>query len=452
VRHSDAYCKLNYNITQQYASEPPTPPLSFAPPPAPRYRPPVPPTIRPITSDELVAWFTASSTAFYIWPNDPAAMAESRRETLEIDRALGAFEDGTIVGTFRSFSTRLTVPGGNRIPVNAISAVTVRPTHRRRGILRQMIAEDMRRAVARGDVASILIAAEWPIYGRFGFGPATWQARWTLRTRATTFDIAPTGRVEVVDRLAARQVLPAIYGAYAAGQPGEIERPEHRWDHELGLVESPGRPRWNGQVAIHRNDAGDPDAYVRFHGEEHWDDMAPDHRLIIDELHGATLEAEIDLWRHLAQMDLTAMVEGEVRREHEPMKWHLADGRAARVTSVTDFLWLRVLDVERALGERTYERDGTFVLEVIDDVDGAPGPAAGRYRLEVRDGAGTCTRSDAAPELTLDVRDLSAALLGGTRVADAFRAGRGTEHRPGALADTDRLLRTADEPWCTTWF
>jgi predicted acetyltransferase len=417
-----------------------------------RYRPPVPTTIRPITGDELAAWFAASGTAFYVWANDPHAMAEFRRPTIEIDRAIGAFEDGTIVGTFRSFATRLTLPGGGRIPVNAVSAVTVRPTHRRQGILTRMISDDTRRAAARGDAASILIAAEWPIYGRFGYGPATWQAKWTLRTRAATVKTGPIGRVEVVDRLAARQVIPAIYDAYAAGQPGEIERIDRRWDGDLGIEDAPGRPRWNGQVAIHRDDAGTPDGYVRFHGEEHWDDMVPDHRLIIDELHGATLAAEIDLWRHLAQMDLTASIEGEVRREHEPIKWHLSDPRAARVTGVADFLWVRVLDVPRVLAERTYERDGALVLEVTDQVEGAAGPAAGRYRLEVTGGAATCEPTTASPDLTIDVRHLSAAVLGGTRVMDTTRGGGAVEHRAGALANADRLFRTIEEPWCTTWF
>lgn len=412
----------------------------------------MPPTIRPITDDELVDWFAASGTAFYIWPSDPHAMAESRRPTLELDRTIGAFEDGTIVGTFRSFATRLTLPGGTRIPVNAVSAVTVRPTHRRQGILTSMIGDDTRRAAERGDAACILIAAEWPIYGRFGYGPGTWQAKWTIRTRATTVLTPPIGRVEVVDRLAARQVVPAIYEAYAAGQPGEIERIERRWDGDLGLEEFPGRPRFNGQIAIHRNDTGEPDGYVRFHGEEHWDDMVPDHKLIIDELHGATLAAEIDLWRHLAQMDLTTSVEGEVRREHEPIKWHLSDPRAARVTGVADFLWVRILDVPRVLSERSYERDGAIVLDVTDRVEGAAGPAAGRYRLDVADGAALCRPTDEAPDLTLDVRDLSAAILGGTRLMDATRGGGAVEHRPGALVAADRLFRTADEPWCTTWF
>lgn len=412
----------------------------------------MPVTVRPITLDELPAWFEAFGTAFYIWASDPHAMAEHRRDAMDLDRVLGAFEDGQMVGTYRSFANRLTVPGGARIPVGAVSAVSVRPTHRRRGTLRRMMTEDLTQSAARGEVASILVSAEWPIYGRFGYGPATWQTRWTLHTRASTFRVEPTGRVEVVSPLAARRLLPAIYEAYAAAQPGAIDRDDRRWDGDLGLVEAPGRPRWKGQVAIHRNAAGEPDAYARFHGEESWVDMRPEHRMLLDELHAATPAAEVDLWRHLAQMDLTATIQAEVRREHEPMQWFLSDPRAAQVTGRADFLWVRLLDIERALAARHYERDVTLVLDVLDDLGGTPGPAAGRYRLDVRGGSAICARTEADPDLTVDVRALGAAYLGGTRLADATRAGDGIEHRAGALAEADAFFRTADEPWCSTWF
>ncbi len=417
------------------------------------YRPPMPQTIRPITPDELPAWFQAFGTAFYIWANDPHATAAARRDTMDLNRALAAFEDdGTIVGTYRSFATRLTLPGGARLPVGAVSAVSVRPTHRRRGLLTRMITEDLRGSADRGEAASILIAAEWPIYGRYGYGPATWQAKWTLRTRAATFQTPPAGSVEVVDALTARSIVPGIYEAFVANQPGAIDRPDHRWDSELGLVESPGRPKWKGQVVIHRNAAGEPDGYARFHGEENWVDMFPEHRMVLDELHGVTPEVDIDLWRHLAQMDLTATIQAEVRREREPMQWALSDPRTAQVSGRSDFLWVRILDVPRALSERAYERDGELVLEVIDRLGDRDGPAAGRYRLAVAAGTATCEPTKGKPDLTVDVRALSAALLGGTRLIDATRAGGATEHRPGVLAEADRLFRTADDPWCSTWF
>ena len=412
----------------------------------------MPLTIRPITAEELPAWFEAFGTAFYVWASDPHAAAASRGPHMDLDRCLAAFEDGRIVGTYRSFPTRLTVPGGARLPVDAVSAVSTRPTHRRQGILTRLITRDLWESVERGELASILIAAEWPIYGRYGYGPATWQAQWTLHTRATSFRVPPVGTIEIRDALAARQVVPAIYDAYVAATPGAIDRPDHRWDAELGLVESPGRPKWKGQVVIHRNLAGEPDGYARFHGEENWVDMRPEHKMLVDELHGVTVDAELDLWRHLAQMDLTASITAEVRREHEPMQWALANPRAAQVTARADFLWLRLLDIEKALGARTYEQDGSLVLEVVDELGGKPGPAAGRYRLEARGGRATCERTTADADLTIDVRALSAAYLGGTRLGDAGRAGAMAEHRSGALRDADRLFLTVVEPWCSTWF
>jgi predicted acetyltransferase len=151
-------------------------------------------------------------------------------------------------------------------------------------------------------------------------------------------------------------------------------------------------------------------------------------------------------------MDLTATIRAETRREHEPLQWYLADARAARVTALADFLWVRPLDVERLLRERRYDRDGEVVLEITDVVDGKPGPAAGRYRLVARGGTGECGRTDAKPDLTLEVATLGAAILGGTRLVDASRSSGTVEHRPGALAEADAILWAADPPWCSTWF
>jgi predicted acetyltransferase len=371
---------------------------------------------------------------------------------MDLSRCFGAFEDDAIVGTYRSFPIRLTVPGGARLDAGAISAVSVRPTHRRQGILTGMIERDIRESAARGEVVSVLIAAEWPIYGRFGFGPATWQLKWTLRPRSAVFRVPATGTIEVVDAATARELVPGIYDAYAAGQPGEITRPDHRWDVELGIVEAPGRPIQKGQLIIHRNERGEPDGYAKFHGEENWVDMIPDHRMFIDELHGVDDVADVALWRHLAQMDITGSISAEVRREREPLRWALADGRVAQAGARTDFLWLRVLDVVRALEARRYDADGAVVLDVRDALAGGDGPAAGRYRLDVRDGAGSCARTDAVPELTVDAQQLGAAYLGGTSLAEMATGGGVTEHVPGALARADRLFTTARAPWCSTWF
>src|SRR5689334_5297565 len=268
----------------------------------------MPEVIRTLRKDELPQWFEAFATAFYMWNNDPQAMAAARGPYVDLERAFGAFNGEAMVGTYRSFASNLTLPGLARVPVSAVSAVSVRPTHRRRGTLTRMITRDLRESMARGEAASILIAAEWPIYGRYGYGPATWHAKWTLRTRAAGFRLQPVGRIEILNATQARPLLPELYARIAAAQPGEIDRTEHRWDFDLGLADPAGRPPWRGFVALHRDDAGTPDGYARYHGEEHWDDGIPDNSLVADDVRGVTLAAELDLWSHLAQMDLTATI------------------------------------------------------------------------------------------------------------------------------------------------
>jgi predicted acetyltransferase len=412
----------------------------------------VPVTVRAITPEELIDWVAASQTAFFIWPGDPVSSAEARRKYFEYDRTIGAFDGEAILGTHRTFAFQLALPGGLNVPVSGVTNVAVRPTHRRQGILSRLVAHDLATCVARGDVASVLISAEWPIYGRFGYGPATWQAKWTLRARAATFAGDPAGSVEILRPEAARAVLPEIYGRYQAGQPGEITKPDWWWDVDLGLIEMPGRTTWRGSVAIHRDVAGVADGFVRYRGEEHWDDGIPDNTLVVDDLHGVTVEAELELWRYLAQTDLVASIQATTRRPREPMQWYLSDSRAARVTGLTEFLWVRPLDVERLLGGRTYDSDGDLVIEVLDQLDGKAGPAAGRYRLEAGADGSRCARTTAAPDLTISAAALGAASLGGTRLVDMTRAGGATEHRPGILQTADRLFRTAEDPWCSTWF
>ena len=111
-------------------------------------------------------------------------------------------------------------------------------------------------------------------------------------------------------------------------------------------------------------------------------------------------------------------------------------------------MWVRLFDVPRALAARTYERTGSAVLEVVDPERGSPV----RVALDATPDGATCVATDRSPDLTLPIAALGAAYLGGTRLRDAVIATGADEHRPGALAAVDALLRTADEPWCSTFF
>ena len=136
-------------------------------------------TVRAITPDEAGAFRRALRAGFS--QNDTVDDDEWAKATLDpVDRVLAAFDGSSIVATFQSYQTELTLPGGATMPSGAVTAVTCRATHRRQGLLTRMMTADLDGSRDRGEAADVLIAAEYPIYGRFGYGPAAPSMGWEL--------------------------------------------------------------------------------------------------------------------------------------------------------------------------------------------------------------------------------------------------------------------------------
>jgi predicted acetyltransferase len=405
--------------------------------------------IRPIEEKDLPAFIESMSAGFLARP-DPEKVAAEVKPLWDLERAWAAFDGDRIVGTFRTWPTELTVPGGAQIPGAAVTNVTVLPTHRRRGVLRGMVATEHAAIRERGEAVAMLWASEWPIYGRFGYGPGCLDSTWTLDTRATTFLGAASGVVELAKPSeATRDLIMGVYGTWRLGQPGDIRRRDSGWDWDLGLRESAWDARWKGFLALHRDGAGVVDGYARYHSDDKWEQRQPHSTLTVDELHALNDEAYLALWRFLAEVDWVATVKAERRSPSERLRWYLTNARAAVISDVGESMWVRLFDIPRALETRSYERQGSVILEVIDaEAHG------GRTRVVLDAGPdGTTARpTRKSPDLTLDVSALSAAYLGGTPLRHAVIARGADEHRPGALAKADGLLRTLDEPWCSTFF
>ncbi len=409
----------------------------------------MPITVKPISTAELPAFIDVMSGTFLDRP-DVAKVAAEVEPIWDLSRAWAAREDGRLIGTFRSWPTELTVPGGRQLPAAAVTNVTVLPTHRRRGALRAMAAADHGASRERGEAFSLLYAAEYPIYGRFGYGSGTRLAVVTLDTHSTTFHTASTGRVEfMTPGDEASQAMRAVYEAWRLAHTGEIRRREFRWEIDLGRREVAWGTRWKGFFAVHRDATGAIDGYVRYRAEEKWEQGQPRSILNVDELQALTDDAYLGLWRFLGEVDLVSKVKAENRPATERLPWLLTNARAAVVSELGDGMWVRIHDVAGALGARTYEREGRLVLEVID-----PEAPNGRVRvqLDVSGGGATAATTRRSADLTLDGAALSAAYLGVTRLRDAVLAKGFDEHTPGALATADALLRTSDEPWGSTFF
>ena len=400
--------------------------------------------------DEELREFIEALTAGFLERPDVDKVTEDVRPIWDLERTWAAFDEGRICGTFRSWGTELTVPGGERLPAAAVSAVTVLPTHRRRGILRAMVEAEHGASRERGEALGLLYASEYPIYGRFGYGPAIREATLTLDTRATGFLASASGRVEII-RADAQAVaaLKGVFEAWRIRQPGEIRRPDHRWEYELALRDEPWGPTWKGFVALHRDGAGAVDGYVRYHADDKWERRQPANPVTVDELHALNETAYVSLWRFLAEMDWAATVKAERRSPSELLPWLLTNARALDTSDIGDGLWVRVFDVPRALAARTYEREGSMVLEVVDRE--APGGRT-RVKLDAGPAGATCTETDRSADLRLDVAALGTVYLGGNSLRQAAAGFGVDEHRDGARAEADALFRTLDEPWSSTLF
>ena len=406
--------------------------------------------IRRVRPDELAESIETLTAAFLERPDIDAAV-EQMRPRLDPDRTWIAHDGDRICGTFRSWPTEITVPGGARLPAAAVSGVTVLPTHRRRGILRGMVAAEHAAIRERGEVMALLHAAEYPIYGRFGYGQGTFEATWTLDTRSAVVVRPATGRVEyVVPGPDSLTLIRDVYERYRVGQPGEIRRMDYRWEGDLGITPGVWGPAWKGFLVLHRDEADAVDGYARFsRTEDRWDGNRPTNVLTLDELHALTTDAYATLWRFLAEMDWVATVKAPRRVRDERLPWLLADARHAQLTDVTDGIWVRLFDVAGALAARTYEREDRMVVEVVD----AERPE-GRFRVRLDagpDGA-TCVETTETADLTVPVEALGVAYLGGPSLRSAVLAGGADEHRTGAIDRLDALLRTRDEPWTSTFF
>ncbi|MEU9075916.1 GNAT family N-acetyltransferase [Kitasatospora sp. NPDC004745] len=404
--------------------------------------------IRAIAEDEVAAWDRALATGFL--RSHVGSAADFRRRQWEPGRMLGGFDGERCIATFRSFDVELTVPGGAAVRADAITAVTVSATHRRRGLLGAMMRRDLAAAADRGSAVAILIAAEYNIYGRYGFGPATRGHGWNVDLRRTRglregLPTVPGGRIDFVTMAELREVGADLHERWRRTQPGAIARDGLWWKRSTGELQVPGFEFKEPFAAVHRDADGAVTGLVVYRVDDKWDGSYPDCTLTVVDFLALDRATAAGLWRFVLSVDWVRKVVVENVGPDDPLPLLLQDPRAATPhVDNADFTWLRVLDVEAAFAARTYGAPGRVVLAVEDRL----GYAAGHWAVEVAaDGTGRCVRTTDDADLALDASVLGSLHLGGETAPRLAAAGLLTELRPGAAAAADLLLRTPLQPW-----
>jgi predicted acetyltransferase len=418
--------------------------------------------IRPIAEDEFDSFLTVDEHAFHGSP-----LAESDRrivlDRFEFDRTLAAFDGTAPVGITMCFSFQLSVPGQVVLPAAGVTFVAVLPTHRRRGVLSSMMRRQLADVRDRGEPLAVLWASESVIYSRFGYGRASWHLGFTLRRGEGTLTRAASAaaslersglRLRLTEPEAALPELAKIYDAVLPSRPGFYARNDAWWRR---VVYDPADQREGAgplRCLLAEDDSG-PRGYALYSGVDHWAEFLPENVLTVRELMAVDSAVGAALWADLLSRDLTSEFRVQRRPVDDSLLYQLADPRRTRPL-LNDGLWVRIVDVPAALAGRRYSGPVDTVIEVRDEI--LPSNA-GRWRLttagqaDSADGlAASCVPADGPADLALDVTELGAAYLGGTRLGAVAEAGLVSELRPGAVRQLSAAMSWDPAPWCPLVF
>jgi predicted acetyltransferase len=399
--------------------------------------------IRTIAEDEFESWMRAIESAFggHVSPED----VQNERKVIDPARCLAAMDGNDIVGCASSVVFEMTVPGGT-IPTVGITGVGVVPTHRRRGVNTALMRRQLDDIRDEGCAIAALFASEGGIYGRFGYGVATFEAHVDVETARSAFIPGHDGdgRVRLLERDAAKERFLSIFNRARLTRPGAMKMEPHWFDHEFAEKHFGEERKFF--FAVH--ETGDAVDGVAVYTIKHEWDLVPKNVVELYDLDALTPSASASMWRFVLDLDLVTKLTAWSRPADEPLLHLLREPRRLNLR-LRDGMYVRLLDVPRALTARRYPHDGRVVFDVRDAF--CPWNE-GRYALTSGGNGATCEQTDDEAHLLLTTNELAAAYLGGSTFSQLHRAGRVSEERAGALATADAMFAWDPPPWAMLHF
>jgi predicted acetyltransferase len=389
------------------------------------------------SEDELRATFGAANVAFGEELRDDDF--ELHKTEVLADRVVAAFDDGRPVGMTASIAFEMTIPGGVA-PTAGITYVGVMPSHRRRGILTEVMRQQLGDLRERGEPLAVLWASEPVIYGRFGYGIAAPAASMEAEQAGFAFrdDNGPTGTARLVAKEEARELFPPVFERARIQRNGMLSRSDARWNARVQDPEhwrDGASPKYYVLIEI----GGSPEAFAMYRIKNKWERGMSQSELVLVDAIATSTEATRELWRFLFGVDLIARVSLWNFDPATPLFLMVQDARRLQL-KLGDGIWLRLVDVEEALRKRSYATDDSVVLGVVDAF--CPWNE-GRYRAGADAG-----KTDDAAELRLAVADLASSYLGAFSFERLAASGRVEELADGAIARASALFRTTLPPYC----
>jgi len=364
------------------------------------------------------------------------------RPRFEPGRSIVAHDGGRVVGTTSSYELLIETPMKARVPAAGISLVSVLPTHRGRGIMNALLLEQLHRLKESGSPLAALWASQAALYPRYGFGLAVAGLDLVVPSRTAFLETVESDvGLEFCSIEAALDAGSELYACLT--RPGWLALEAAEWRRRRGelVADADGTAKAVRVV----DEANRCSGVAVYSAEAAWAAGEPRGRIEVHDLLAEDGRAYAAIWRFLLAQDWVSEIHARNRPIDEPLLALVANPRSLH-TRFRDALFLRILDVERSLQARTYERDVECVLQIRDRL---LDENSGTWVLRVKDGEAQCMKDPrAAPQVTLGIDALGAAFLGGFTFSSLYRAGRVSASDACTISALDRTFRTPVAPNC----
>jgi predicted acetyltransferase len=395
--------------------------------------------LRTAEPDDAPAMFAADGRAFGIDYAD--ADVEQHVQIMDLSRFRLAIEDGRIVGVIGSYEFDVTLPGGATLPAGGVTWVSVQVTHRRQGLLRQLMAACHADIDARGEPIAMLTASEGSIYERFGYGIASFGRQVTIDRRAAQVrDELRTdpGSVWFIDADEAATQVPPLWDRFRRTRAGEVSRSaaHHKLLNDRRRTSSAG-----ATPGIHLRHA---DGYACYRVTQNWNEGNPLHAADVVELFACTPDAHLALWQTLLSLDLVGPIATRQLALDDPLPYLLTNARSmiVRTNGLDDNVWVHPRSIPICFGARTYGTQDRLIVEA----------GGQRWAIEGSPEGAACRKVRTRPDLTTNIAGLGALLLGGVRPSVLAGGRRLLAADESVLRRADNFFAGAHQPFCQTAF